>query len=650
MKDDEDLPMDVADPTDPNAGDADAASIDKAEADRRTSVSNFRVGAWYRERYGSGSSDKGKANMFKELLHGRLDAGEGKPIKGQAWQFYSKHYYTERVKGRSDFDLLWARALARAREEGKVPADVKLRGEVTREVWGMETVEFRAQVVAQMDKEHQQAVRAWEIGRAEEPSRSKEELSAAPNNAGFYLQPLADSIQERFGMSVCIMLCGPVGDRGGSVEVRSVHAGRTRGLNPRKWYEYDRVGYRKAEKSMIRFAEKCYTPDECKGRAVGAASTSGTVLTSGTASTSGAVGSATQTGALGGGAPTAGSANPAPPPPASFEPAPPNTNPPQPPPPSFEHAPNTNPPPPSAAAVEPAPLNTNPPPTAAGVLRARAAQYQSSPTATAFLRAPGQDDRGVTPFDDEEAREPVAPAWRHGDMAKWPAELRKAYSGFALGTKWGEDWAELVNSYLDFEAVCGYQESGPMIQGAGKPAEIASWLKGGRKWFSPPHIARVGRIGEEGSYADNWWLWWRSIQPCKRLWVGGMLTSPVDMTWGKMPGLYGRNRFMQVVASLLWWGLQEFRSGENGEKSGWSLAVSDVECMLREMLRANVARVPTKKRKRGDDEDGAREDGGGKEPRAKRGEPSAVKPTRLREAAVKPRPTPKPTYKGKGRK
>ncbi|KAJ6492728.1 hypothetical protein C8R47DRAFT_1070280 [Mycena vitilis] len=648
MQDDEDLQVDLPDPTDPNAGDPDARSIDKEEAARRTTISNLvrtRVGAWYRGQYGGASGEKGKANMFKELLHGRLDAGEGKPIKGQAWQFYSKHYYVERVKGRSDFNVLWAQAAERAVQEGKVPADVKLRGEVTRQIWGEETPEFQAQVVAQLEKEYQQTVRAWEIGRAEEPSRSKEELSAALNNAGFYLQPLAESIHERFGMSVCIMLCGPVGDRGGAVEVRSVHAGRTRGLNPRKWYEFDRMGYREAEKSMIRFAEKCYTDEDRRSRAVGpTASGSGTTASGTTASGTTASGSGTTTGEGSSTTPGGGSSQwtSLPPPPSIPQtgggpsstqftfPPPPITNP-TPPPPSSAPLPSSAPPPSSADnTAGPRPPSPHDPLRDETNDRMDVTPPPASPSPSPSTPAENgeRDIQRDMDLEEEGSTEPVPDAWRRTDMAKWPAELRKAHAAFALGVSWGDDWAGLVSTYIDFEAACGYQESGPRIHGEGKPDEIVTWLKGGRKWFAPPHIARVGRVGEAGSYADNWWLWWRSIQPPERLWIGGMLTSPVEMTWGKLARLYGRNGFMQIVASLLWWGMQEFRSGENGEKSGWSLAVSDVDDILRGMLKANILKPPAvetgKKRNRVDSTDEGREDGGGKKPRAKRGEASAA--------------------------
>ncbi|KAJ7633768.1 hypothetical protein DFH06DRAFT_1336855 [Mycena polygramma] len=671
MKDNEDLADDVPDPTDPNARDPDAAGLSKDEAERWSTISKFvrtRIGQWYRTQYGSGGSEQGKMNMFKELLHAKPDAAEGKPVKGQTWQFYSKLYYEERVK--AEFEREWAIEVQRAKDlELPAPHDVKVRGDVTRRMWGGETPEFQAEVIAKMNKEHDLKVRGWEMGRAEKADAVN---FKALNNAGFYLQPLADSIQERFGMSVCIMLCGPVGDRGGEIGVRSVHSGRSRGLNPRKWYEFDRMGYREAERSMIRFSEACYSLDDRRARTVGpgvGSAASGSGLGAG-GSTSGS-GSMSMSGVQ---APAPGSM-PVPmsgvqtsdvPAPgamsgvqASAVPAPGAMS-------GVEGSAPSNaagsgtggmlpsgvsedegsaPPsgPPASPSPSPSRGSTPPPPPPTVI-----------PPPLPNPALPGERD--MTPLLPEGSPGPVAEAWQRKDMAKWLTELRNAHSAFLLGEKWGDDWAELVDTYLDFEAACGYQEQGPRIHGVGKPEEIAAWLKGGRKWFAPPKIARVGRVGETGSYADNWWLWWRSIQPRERLWIGGMLTWGTDMTWGKLTTLYGRNGFMQVMASLLWWGMLEFRGGENGEKSGWSLAVSDVQMVLRALLDSNLLEKPTAKsgKKR------AREDGEqGEEPKKRRGstsETSAAKETVGKRktraggsSGVQPgqRPKPRAAYKGK---
>lgn len=114
--------------------------------------------------------------MFQDLLSGGQDVADGsKPGKSQAWQFYSKLYYKERVK--KIFEEEWRVQTQRAKDLGlDPPADMKVRGEVTRRVWEGESAEFRADVNARLQADYDQKVRAWEIGRAEVPSTTKEEM------------------------------------------------------------------------------------------------------------------------------------------------------------------------------------------------------------------------------------------------------------------------------------------------------------------------------------------------------------------------------------------------------------------------------------------------------------------------------------------
>ncbi|KAJ7770049.1 hypothetical protein B0H16DRAFT_1715674 [Mycena metata] len=552
MKDEDDLTEDTEDPTDANARDADASSVTADEAARRTKVSSAirgRIGAWYRTHYGGGV-EKGDQNLFMDLMAGGVEMGSVKPAKMQEWQFYSKNHYDERVKTR--FEHAWKTEVQRCADlELPEPHEVKVRGIVTRQAWEEEDEDFKKLVRAAQEKEYAQVVRAWEIARAEEPSQTKEELSAALHNAGRYLQPVADLIQKRFGMNVTIMMCGPVGVRGGAIDVRSVHAGVTKGLTGKKWYQYDAKGYREAEKSMIRFSERCFTTQECSDRAVASDERNGEEL--GSAGHQAGVSSTGDTPN-----PTtipviAASSTTIPPNDTTVSPANPSTTTT----PNGATASTATPNPASASPTTPlgtdnvGPRPEDGPPQSGG--QARGTQ---SPRAS-----PGRD----TP-------EPIPEAWKRVDMAKWPAELRNAHTAFAMGAKWGSEWSGLVNEYLDYEAACGYQDGGGRVGGDNRPEEIAAWVNRGRKWFSPPKIARLGQLGEEGSYADNWWNWWKSIQPVEREPIDdtGMLTWPMGkMTWGKLTKMFGRNGFMQVMAGLLWWGLEEFRSHDDEDTSGY---------------------------------------------------------------------------------
>ncbi|KAJ7446034.1 hypothetical protein B0H11DRAFT_2249218 [Mycena galericulata] len=686
MKDDEDLDVDVPDPTDPKAQHPDAQKLSQEEADRRSQINasvRAKIGVWFRANAGD-TVKEGSANIFKDLLDGGLDSGAVRPQKPQIEHFYSRKYYKTRIKAR--YDAEWLVQVQRAQDlELDEPSEVKVRGEVTRKVWEEETEDFQKEVRLALEKEHTQLLRAWEMGRAEEPSKTKEELNVALKNAGFYLQPLADGIRARFGMNCTIMLCGPVGDRGGAIEVRSVHAGLTRGLNPQKWHQFDRLGYRDAETSMVKFSERCFTAQDCRDRVVNTPDASGLGAAP---PMSNPILESTRTDAAphtkdgphsAEGARTDGAPR--------IDDAPRNEDAPR-----TEGAPRTEDAPRSAegARTDIAPRTDDTPRSAEGTRTDVAPRTDGAPRTEDAPRsaegvrtdvAPRTDDTprtDVAPRTDDTPRTdvtlrtddtphtnggglsflrpqtpaPVAKAWRRPDMAKWSDELRRAHSAFALGEKWETDWADCVDKYLDFEAACGYQDEGPRIGGEGRPDEVAEWIRGGRKWFSPPSIKNLGRLGEKGSYANNWWLWWRSIQPPERQWFGGMLTAPTEMTFGKMTTMYGRNGFMQVMASLLWWGLQESRGGSLGKQTGWSQAVSDVRSMLECLVSSNeLSAAPPKKRKRAAAVDGAEEEsagpskrtrGGGKEKEKEQESPRRTRATAKRTVDTVARPRPRP--------
>ncbi|KAJ7433026.1 hypothetical protein B0H11DRAFT_2377168 [Mycena galericulata] len=650
MGDQEDLEVDVADPTDPSARHPDAEGLPQAEADRRSAIkaaTRLKAGVWFRQNAGD-IVKAGERNLFQDLLGSGIDAGAVRPQKPQVQHFYSRLHYKTRVKERAEAELEVEKKRCEDLEL-KAPEPVKVRGDVTREVWEEESEEFKKEVRLALEKEHTQAVRAWEMGRAEEPSQTKEELSTALKNAGHYLQPLAEEIRKRFGMNCTIMLCGPVGERGGAIEVRSVHAGVTRGVNSQKWFQFDRMAYRDVEASMVRFSEKCFTKEDCEGRVVEtgdatgwgvvssgenvgstgvAAATSSLAGTAGAASSSAGSGAATATatGAVTGGAGT-GAMNGA-----------------------------------SGGAVAGSGVGAGGGEgtgTASGAMAgARSSGEGAASGASASVgggAGTGAASGAVagprsSPQEDGEP-EPLSEAWLRTDMGKWSPELCRAHAAFALGEKWGDLWVDCVNKYIDFEAACGYKEEGPRIGGENRPDEVGEWIKGGRKWHTPPSIKRLGAKGEAGSFINEWWVWWRSLQPPEREWSTELkaLSMPDDVSWGKLPRMCGPNGLMQVMATLTWWGLQETRSKSIVEAVAWRRAVEDVKDVLERLILEAVRDPPaaekekTKKRKTREVED---EDESGPRKRTRGSKPKESSPRKTRAGQIPlPRPKPRPVKK-----
>ncbi|KAJ6538045.1 hypothetical protein B0H19DRAFT_1382625 [Mycena capillaripes] len=80
------------------------------------------------------------------------------------------------------------------------------------------------------------------------------------------VNPFVDSIAERYGMCVSLLLCGPIGDRGGCIGMRSVHAGVTRELVEKDWPSHDPDGFSMVEACMVDFGHHVFTQAECDMR------------------------------------------------------------------------------------------------------------------------------------------------------------------------------------------------------------------------------------------------------------------------------------------------------------------------------------------------------------------------------------------------
>ncbi|KAJ7350498.1 hypothetical protein DFH08DRAFT_806552 [Mycena albidolilacea] len=262
MADDQDLAVDVEDPDDSAA---DAVVHEKVSEDVQAVRTKFlatlrsRVGQWYRDQYGG--LLKSDQAAFKELFTGVLDGAPPKPQRGRIIHFYSRKFYETRVKEHVE------KRLEKSPAEGE--SSIKLVAKVTSERWEQESPDFKRECETAMEREYQQALKGWEASLADSPTRTAEEIVATLENAALYLQLFVDAIQQRFGMCASIFLVGPVGMRGGRVGVRSVHAGKTKGLSALNWPQFDWRGFQAVETSMAAFATECYSDAECQAWAVG---------------------------------------------------------------------------------------------------------------------------------------------------------------------------------------------------------------------------------------------------------------------------------------------------------------------------------------------------------------------------------------------
>lgn len=193
---------------------------------------------------------------------------------------------------------------------------------------------------------------------------------------------------------------------------------------------------------------------------------------------------------------------------------------------------------------------------------------QRPPSAT-----PG-DQQGENPLEDGDADADAE--WDEEDTSSWPKEHQKAFQGFKRGRKWGLPWKELVESYIAFEECWAFADGGRMPS-KNRPAVFAEFMKAHRNW------AKTMPVKDLGTFKEEWWVYWREIQPEDRLDNKGALRRPEKMNWEDFAGYSGKNGLLQIMGTLLWWGEAANKDGPAAAHA-WGLAVDEVAWSLQSIV------------------------------------------------------------------
>ncbi|KAJ7029079.1 hypothetical protein C8F04DRAFT_902187, partial [Mycena alexandri] len=102
---------------------------------------------------------------------------------------------------------------------GEVPWLITVQNQVTKECWDKETEVEQAEIMCTLDREYEIAVKAWKESRADGPNRTPEEFSVSLKSAAHYLQPFVDAVAEHMGMTVSLLMAGPIGAKKGVIEM-----------------------------------------------------------------------------------------------------------------------------------------------------------------------------------------------------------------------------------------------------------------------------------------------------------------------------------------------------------------------------------------------------------------------------------------------
>jgi hypothetical protein len=132
-----------------------------------------------------------------------------------------------------------------------------------------------------------------------------------------------------------------------------------------------------------------------------------------------------------------------------------------------------------------------------------------------------------------------------------------------------------VDRFLDFEAAWGHSDAGTGITTQGRPKAMHDWLGRGRKWEKTMDLGVLGDAKTPDTFVADWWGWWVNVAPADKSNLEGVLK------------LHGKNGFLQVMATLLWWG-ERVADGTPADQREWSLAVEEVADLLKQMLQPGL--------------------------------------------------------------
>ncbi|KAJ7717952.1 hypothetical protein B0H16DRAFT_1740264 [Mycena metata] len=564
LADDEDLEVDIEDPPDSAADEVVHERLAPEEADfreRYTKLLRGRIGQWYRLQYGS--LLKSDASAFTEMFTGVLDGAPPKPTRAQIGHYYSRKFYDSRVKPQADARIaaLKRRALLEGLPEPKVIDIISKECELA------------------LEREYTENVKAWEQSLADSPTRTPDEIAVTLDNAAYYVQPLVDAIQQRFGMCVSLLLCGPIGKRGGRIMVQSVHAGQTKGLAAQKWPEHDWLGFQEVERIMCNFGKECFSVAECRARIVKGSDEEGTGAGASSASVSAGPSQST-----------------------------------------------AQPPNPAALSAADTAEGSGGAPSRMGVAGG-AAQGENEPVRPI---ASGAGDRALSEnAGDKEAAGNSADAERgtgpegaghDGVQGGGEGGVEDEYgvgvdaetrAGIEACWRLGIEWGECVDKFFDFECAWGFDEGTFQMGRVKRPVEFGMWLQRGRKWYLPPTISVVGTRDDKESFAGRWWTWYTSLQPPERVMLGTTLSRPEKADWSNMAAMHRTNGLLQVMAALSWWGEKLVKERDGPEWPDWVAAVEDMTWVLEELVDSGEIEAAKEggKKKRGRTEAGGNQEG-----------------------------------------
>ncbi|KAF4580321.1 hypothetical protein EYR38_003216 [Pleurotus pulmonarius] len=244
-------------PVIPNLADLpyDQQTAEQAKRDAIYMKLRLKIGNWMRHRFHRKQTDE---DMVADLLETMSQLSIERPRRRTAMNIYWAENYGTKI--RKEFQQYWKTAKLTAPPDSRM----SMCADYVKARYDDETEEYRCALEKRADAEYKQAMD--EYNSRDALDGTPEAYAHAWSEADNFLHVFVDAIAKKFGMSVSLLMTGPLGSEGGKIVMRSAHSNNVGAMTSLIWPEFDKTGFKAVQDSIVRYGEAVFSPEECKRR------------------------------------------------------------------------------------------------------------------------------------------------------------------------------------------------------------------------------------------------------------------------------------------------------------------------------------------------------------------------------------------------
>ncbi|KAF9491964.1 hypothetical protein BDN71DRAFT_1576609 [Pleurotus eryngii] len=223
----------------------------ETEQERRDEIYDslrLKIGNWLRHKYKRKQTDQ---DMVSKLLNTMSRLAAVRPRHRNAMNIYWAENYASSIK--KLFDAHWKKV------KNTVPTELRMSmcADFVRAKYEDETEEFRKALEVRANTEYTQALDKY--NKRDALNGSPEAYAHAWNEAENFLPVFVDAVAKKFGMSVSLLLVGPLAAEEGNIAMRSVHSHNVGAMTWLMWPKYDNSGFTSTQESLIQYGEAVFS-------------------------------------------------------------------------------------------------------------------------------------------------------------------------------------------------------------------------------------------------------------------------------------------------------------------------------------------------------------------------------------------------------